>query len=213
MAKRKNYRRSSKCPEPLNTMIDIAGAVTMGLVSRSMVKKDIKKGQGRESVAAARMVFGAGSLRRGGEGLMNLGGLMGVESAVRSAEREAQRKHSYVEEDPLIADLERRINTPQIHHSSAAKSTYIQTTPAEKISTSASAEVIEVDEETYIFCRVSRLDNGSNGYYLADHDYIIGSTVQVEKEDGFALGVILTVEKHSLETAPIAPENAKRIVD
>lgn len=213
MAKRKNYRRSSKCPEPLNTMIDIAGAVTMGLVSRSMVKKDIKKGQGRESVAAARMVFGAGSLRRGGEGLMNLGGLMGVESAVRSAEREAQRKHSYVEEDPLIADLERRIDATQNSHANTAVPSYTRHVPNTESHTQQSTAEVVSETETFLFCRVSRLDNGSNDYYLAGHDYAIGSTVQVETEDGLAQGVILTVEKHSLETAPIDPDIAKRIVE
>lgn len=222
MAKRRRSRKSSKCPEPLNSMIDIAGAVTMGLVSRAMVKKDIKKGQGRESANAARTVYGLGALRSGSEGLISLGGLMGVESAVRSAEREHQRQQREIEDDLLIADLERRINTTQMIRRSSAKTT--QGTPSAprtqavadssaESTTSPANNAVTVDADTFIFCRVSRLDNGINDYYLAQHDYVIGSKVQVEKDDGLVEGIILTVEKHSLNTAPVSPDSAKRIID
>ena len=39
MAKRKKSRKSSKCPEPLNTLIDIAGGIAMGAVASHMEKK------------------------------------------------------------------------------------------------------------------------------------------------------------------------------
>lgn len=40
MARRKKYsKRSSKCPEPLNTMIDLAAGLTMGAVAAHMEKK------------------------------------------------------------------------------------------------------------------------------------------------------------------------------
>lgn len=222
MAKRRRSRKSSKCTEPLNSMIDIAGAVTMGLVSRAMVKKDIKKEQGRESVNAARTVYGLGSLRSGSEGLISLGGLMGVESAVRSAEREHQRQHCEIEEDSLIADLERRINATQtIRRSSTTTTQRTPSAPRTQATAGSSAEIlaspvndtVTADADTFIFCRVSRLDNGINDYYLAQHDYVIGSRVQVEKDDGLVEGIILTVEKHSLDTAPVSPDLAKRIVD
>lgn len=33
MAKRRKSRKSSKCPEPINTLLDIAGGVTMGIIA------------------------------------------------------------------------------------------------------------------------------------------------------------------------------------
>lgn len=207
-------RRKSSCPEPLNTMIDIAGAVTMGIVSRSMVQKDIKRGQGRESVAVAREIFGAGALRGGSDGLISLGGLMGVESAVRSAEREGQQNCAYTEEDALIADLERRINKTQVHHSTMeAPVPPVSPTKPEHEPVPQAVNDITPEKETYIFCRVSRLDNGNNEYYLAAHDYVIGSKVEIETDNGFAHGIVLTVERHQRATAPIDPGMAKRIME
>ena len=37
MAKR---RKSSKCPEPINALLDVAGAATLGLYVKHKVKKD-----------------------------------------------------------------------------------------------------------------------------------------------------------------------------
>jgi hypothetical protein len=39
VTKRKRKRKSSKCPEPLNTMIDLAAGLTMGAVANHMEKK------------------------------------------------------------------------------------------------------------------------------------------------------------------------------
>ena len=36
---------------------------------------------------------------------------------------------------------------------------------------------------------LSRRDNGINDFYLAQHDYVIGSRVQVEKDDGLVEGI------------------------
>ena len=39
MAKRKKFKRSSKCPEPFNTLIDIAGGIAMNAIANKMEKK------------------------------------------------------------------------------------------------------------------------------------------------------------------------------
>ena len=48
MAKHKKYKRSSKCPEPFNTLIDIAGGIAMNAVANKMEQKYrySKKGAG-----------------------------------------------------------------------------------------------------------------------------------------------------------------------
>ena len=92
--RRSSYKKSTKCPEPLNTLVDLAGAATLGAIVRAQIKRDYRNGQGDESVKAAAMVFGAGSLRRGSEGIINLGGLMGLNSALRSIKRDQSIKRN-----------------------------------------------------------------------------------------------------------------------
>lgn len=87
MAKRRRGYKSSKCPEPINTMLDLAGALTLGLYTKHKIKKDFEKGEGEESAKAAGMVFGIGSMRGGSRGIINLGGLIGLNSALKDIER------------------------------------------------------------------------------------------------------------------------------
>ena len=102
MAKR---RKSSKCPEPINTLLDIAGATTLGLYVKHKVKKDFENGCGEESSKAAAMVSGMGSMRRGSQGTINLGGLIGLNSALKDLKR--QQMPSYIYDDrPYISPIE-----------------------------------------------------------------------------------------------------------
>lgn len=39
MAKRRKYKKSSKCPEPFNTLLDIAGGIAMNAIANKMEKK------------------------------------------------------------------------------------------------------------------------------------------------------------------------------
>ena len=84
MAKR---RKPSKFPEPINSFLDIAGAATLGLYVKHKVKKDFENGCGEESAKAAVAVFGMGSMRRGSQGRINLGGLIGLNSALKDIKR------------------------------------------------------------------------------------------------------------------------------
>lgn len=92
MAKRRKKSSSKGCPEPLNTMIDLAGAAAMGAFAKHKIKRDYAKGQGKESIEAAMMVYGMGAFRRGSAGLMSLGGLYGVNSAIKDIERSEQAR-------------------------------------------------------------------------------------------------------------------------
>lgn len=88
MAKRRRKYKSSKCPDPINAMLDLAGALTMGLYTKHKIKKDFAKGEGEESAKAAGMVFGLGSMRSGSRGIINLGGLIGLNSALKEIEKQ-----------------------------------------------------------------------------------------------------------------------------
>lgn len=93
MAKRRRKNKSSKCPDPINTMLDLAGALTLGLYTKHKIKKDFAKGEGEESAKAAGMVFGLGSMRSGSRGIINLGGLIGLNSALKEIEKQQNVQH------------------------------------------------------------------------------------------------------------------------
>lgn len=87
MAKRRKKKKSTDLG-PLGTMIDIAGAAALGAYAKHKIKKDYQKGEGPESLAAATMVFGSQAMRRGPAGTLGLGGLLGVNSALKDIERQ-----------------------------------------------------------------------------------------------------------------------------
>lgn len=101
MAKRRKGYKSSKCPEPINTMLDLAGALTLGLYTKHRIKKDFAKGEGEESAKAAGMVFGMGSMRGGSRGIINLGGLWGLNSALKDIEKK-QDVQSISSDTPFV---------------------------------------------------------------------------------------------------------------
>lgn len=112
MAKRRKKSKSS-CPEPINTFIDLCGGAATALITRSMLKRDIEKGEGDESLAAATMVFGTRALRKGDA--IGLGGMIGINSALKSTQRQ-----------PMISE---RIYSPEqeaIPHVSAKKTSQEQ---------------------------------------------------------------------------------------
>lgn len=85
MAKRRKKSKSS-CPEPINTFIDLCGGTATALITRSMLKRDIEKGEGDESLAAAAMVFGSRALRKGDA--IGIGGMIGINSALKSTQKQ-----------------------------------------------------------------------------------------------------------------------------
>ncbi len=99
--RRRSYKKSTKCPEPINTMLDLAGVLTLGLYTKHKIKKDFAKGEGEESAKAAGMVFGLGSMSRGSRGIINLGGLIGLNSALKDIERNQQNTR-YTPEEPFV---------------------------------------------------------------------------------------------------------------
>ena len=97
--------KSSKCPEPINTLLDVAGAATLGLYVKHKVKKDFEHGCGEKSAKAAAMVFGMGSIRGGSRGTINLGGLMGLNSALKDIERQQAASNTY-DSQPYVSPIE-----------------------------------------------------------------------------------------------------------
>ena len=223
MAKRKKYS-ASKCPEPLNTMIDLAGALTLGALTKHQIKKDYRRGQGADSVKAATMVYGMGAMRRGSDGLIALGGLYGVNSAIRDIEREEQRARQKrltyddgINFPPYKTNDNRyawRMNCEDGSAYGISPSNYETRDAYNRALANAKGGQTEVTYETpkqepaeekfpfrnspLLCCRVSRLDNGANEYYLTDDDGIkVGDTITVSTDAGTSEGIVIGVKKLS----------------
>lgn len=233
MAKR---RKSSKCPEPLNTMLDLAGAAVLGAYTRHKILRDYERGEGEESANAAMLVHGAGALRHGSDGLISLGGLYGVGSALKAIEKQERCEMT----GEKVAIAEPAIPAPSKSHNHYAWRLNCEDgsacgvlpddyeTKADYNAALAHARIRCPEEShcppppasaqeppaviAYRLCRVSRLDNGQNAYYLADTQYTVGSQVTLYTEAGTVTGIVLSYEEHSEATMPVSPENLSWII-
>jgi len=81
MAKRKKNRKSSKCPEPFNSLINLAGGITMNAIADKMEQKHHYRQRGVPNPYRA-SAFGIASGRmKSTEDVIRLGGVMGAMGA------------------------------------------------------------------------------------------------------------------------------------
>lgn len=245
MARKKRKSSSSKCPEPFNSLIDLAGAATMRAYVKHQIKKDYEKGRGKESIQAAGLVFGMNSLHRGSRGTIALGGLYGINSAIKDIEKNEQanlRKRCAerpvlddgIEIKPYQANDNRyawRLNCedgseygidPEDYETRAEYHAALAEARGEEwedVLSSTDRVELELQKTEilsalpHIYCRVSRLDNGANQYYLTDDDTIkVGDTVLVPAEGETTPGIVIAVKLHDRETAPQAAEDTEYII-
>lgn len=222
MAKRKKSYSATKCPEPLNTMIDLAGALAMGAFAKHQIKKDYRRSQGTESAKVATMVYGMGVMRRGSEGMISLGGLYGVNSAIRDIEKSEDAARRRIQayddgadfppyktndnryawrlncEDGLpygVSPLDYETREAYNRALSLAKGDQSEERHQETVSKAPAAET-PFRESPLLCCRVSRLDNGANEYYLTDVETIkIGDRITVSTDAGTSEGIVIGVKK------------------
>lgn len=104
MAKRKYKKSSSKCPEPINTLIDIAAGLTMGAVANHMEKKYHYKKKGKinpYSVSAFGLSTGK---MKSTEDILRTGAFLGAMGSF-DVEAEDERGHSYIPADPVFSEI------------------------------------------------------------------------------------------------------------
>jgi len=217
-------------------MLDLAGAAALGAYTRHKILKDYERGEGEEAAKAAMLVHGAGALRHGSDGLISLGGLYGVNSALKAFEKQercemtgekaaiaepampvSSKSHNYYAWRLNCEDGSAYGISPDDYETKAdynaalahARMRYPEEShcPSPPASTQEPPAVI-----AYRLCRVSRLDNGQNTYYLADTQYTVGSRVTLRTEAGTATGIVLSYEEHSETTMPVSPENLPWII-
>ena len=226
----------------LEPMIDLVGAVALGAYTKHKIKKAYKEGRGEEAAAAATAVYGMGGMHKKGNHIMEIAGLHAVQNAVNEAEREkrkaslecgrseyvldaddfAHEKHNNryawrmnCEEGSKYGLQPEDFETRDSYHDAfcqaqaASDSQYEQRQTVGSINQGKELDLLD----TYVFCRVSRLDNGSNEYFLAKNDsYQIGEKVLVNLEEDTAEEIVLSVEKHTIQTAPQPPQQTWMII-
>lgn len=217
-------------------MLDLAGAAVLGAYTRHKILKDYEQGEGEESAKAAMLVHGAGALRRGGDGLISLGGMYGVSSALKAIERKERREmtgenatiteptipapsksHNYYAwrlncEDGSVYGVSPDDYETKADYNAALARTRMHYPEESRCSLPHASMQKPPAVAAYRLCRVSRLDNGQNAYYLADTQYTVGSRVTVRTEAGTATGIVLSYEEHSEATMPVSPDKISWII-
>lgn len=241
--KKKSSRSSGKCPEPFNTLIDIAGGITMNAIADKMEKKHQYRKRGVPNPYRA-SAFGIASGRMKSTGdIIRLGGALGAmgafddDSEIHSGVSRVDTSWEY--EDITIKAQTKNTNKyawrlncedgsqfgihPEDYETRTEYNEALRLAKAVKTDSSElSSPVVHQDRpdsdsqasgDSFIYCRISRLDNGENQYYLSSSSSIkVGDLVTVPTESGIAQGVVLSVEYHTAETAPIPPDDAMKIV-
>lgn len=77
---KKNYRKSSKCPEPFNTLLDLAGAFALDYIYAKRRKNRRGSGKRIDPYAATGAAYGMG-LIKDTEDLLKFGGVLGAMGA------------------------------------------------------------------------------------------------------------------------------------
>lgn len=200
MAKRRksSKRKSSKCPEPLNTLLDLAAGATMNVVANNMEKKYQYRKRGVPNPYRA-SAFGLSTGRlKSTEDIIRLGGLMGamgsfdVEPVGKTRRRSSGPSWQYDDLDtgkrkPHSNKYAWRLNcedgsaygvSPDAYETKEAYNLALEKAKA------AASEVHIVptpdDEEhseegqplhdsmALLYCKVSLLESGKNEYFIAE---------------------------------------------
>lgn len=222
MAKRRrSSKKSSKCPEPFNTLIDIAAGLTMGAVANHMEKKYNYSKKGKinpYAVSAAKMAAGR---MNSTEDILRTGAVLGAMGSFDVEADDIPAYKPYVPEDPVFSQIrETKVNdnryawrlncedgsaygvSPYDYETRAAYNQALANarkdiSGADVASAPEVTEATPVAQQKYQCVRVSWLDNGANQYYLAgDNPVKIGDTVTVPTETGTAKGIVIGIVEH-----------------
>lgn len=222
--RRKGTRKSSKCPEPFNTLLDIAAGITMGAVANHMEKKYRYSAKGKINPYAV-SAFGLSSGRmRTTEDIIRTGAFLGAMGSFDVEPDIPRHSKYYAHDDPIFSQIKTtkvnnnryawRLNcedgtaygvSPLDYETrdaynlalSLAKAGQTETQHREHIPEEHVVENL-FKESPLLCCRISRLDNGANEYYLSTDDTIkVGETITVATDAGTTEGVVIGVKRLS----------------
>ena len=233
MARRKkSSRKSSKCPEPINTMIDLAAGLTMGVVASHMEKKYHYSKKGKINPYTVSAIGLATGKMKSTKDILRTGAVLG---AMGSFDVEADDEHihrTYVPEDPVFREIrETKVNDNRYawrlncidgsEYGIFPEDYETRDEYNEAIAEARNDFEEENDENVFSFqgeytepapanndnlrkVRVSRLDNGANQFYLTDNLMIkIGDQVYVPTEVGTTQGIVIGIDECGVDCADL----------
>ena len=223
MAKKRksSYKKSAKCPEPINTLIDIAGALVMGAIASSKEKKYHYTAKGKINPYAA-SAFGIATGRmKSTKDILDTGAFLGAMGSFDVESNNRINNRRYGPNNPVfnqIRDVKVNDNRYAWRLNCQDGSEYgIDPTDYETreeynlaIKAAKGEDSIQKEENTFqcvendepqttiqamYCCRVSRLDNGANEYYLtSDSNITVGDTISIQTDKGTTQGVVIAVK-------------------
>lgn len=238
MAK-KRKKKSSKCPEPFNTLIDIAAGITMGAVADHMEKKYHYSKKGKINPYAVSAMGLASGRMKSTEDILKTGTFLGAMGSFDVEADDIPSYRHYTPEDPVFRQIrETKVNDnryawrlncedgsaygvfPHEYETKAEYNEALRVAKADELSEPATGMYVGMtdventpSDEQYLFVRVSRLDNGANQFYLSENpDIKIGDTVTVPTEKGTSGAVVIACAWYSTSDAPQAPEDTMWIL-
>lgn len=238
MAKHKKSHKSSKCPEPFNTLIDIAGGIAMNAIANKAEKKYHYSKKGKINpyrVSAFKIATGgfkstSDIIRTGG--FLGAMGSFDVEADTPS-KKPARIRSTYnsptyrVKRPPTKNNSEAwRLNTEEgkkyglnpndypnrYEYKAALDKAQASIKSSEKTITGVKTE--EKESCDVLILKVSLLTNGSNEYYLPNDESIkVGNKVLVEdRQQKQVEGIVVSIEHYSGKNVSINISELSKII-
>ncbi len=210
MAKRKKSSKSSKCPEPFNTLIDIAAAATIGYLADKRRKKRKGAKNKIDPYAATGVAMGLGKINNT-EDLIAFGGMLGAlgafddESDYHANDNRFAWRLNCVDGSEYGIDPEDYETRDEYNDALAERMAESSYEGKDDLSFSEDNTSISISFDTtselFTVCRISRLDNGANtNYYAGEYSVKVGDRVMVPNGNGTAEGIVIAVfEQRSSE--------------
>lgn len=224
MAK-KRRKKSSKCPEPFNTLIDLAAAATLDYVA---YKRRQKRGGSKTKIdpyAAAGAAYGMG-LIDDKEDLIKLGGMLGAMGAFDDddngsytpAPTNNRNKYAWrmnCEDGSDYGIYPENYQTRQEYNEAIVSAKSDEQGSVESIKINRGQEHNDsATEIKYTFCKISRIDNGKNDYYFPGELCLrVGDFVKVPTEVGESNAIVIHIQAYSESEVPKPINETEQIIE
>jgi len=225
MAK-KRKRKSSKCSEPFNTLIDLAAAATLDYVAYKRRPKRGNKKTKIDPYAATGAAFGLG-LIDDTEDLIKLGGVLGAMGAFDDDEddysipqRPSNNRNKYAwrmncQDGSEYGIYPENYETRQEFNEAISLAKTSETVLGDDDNTSCDTSK-DNDSSTakYTYCKVSRIDNGKNDFYLPGELKLrVGDFVKVPTEVGLSNAIVIQIQAYSQNEVPKPLDETEHITE
>lgn len=239
MAKKYHKKNSKKCPEPLNTLIDIAGSLAMSAVADHMEKKYHYSKKSKINPYKVSAVGIASGRMKSTKDIIRTGAVLGALGSFDVDKEGVSDKRTYMSvseldkgivssptknryawrlncEDGTAYGIDPRdCETREAYHEAVSKAKGITQGPKAQNNVTQSHDRTNREicaNDVFVYCRVSRLDNGVNQYYILEGTLPkIGDTITVPAGDSETKAIVLGIAEYSSDHAPVPPDRTPRI--